>query len=384
MKILLTGSCSDGIVLPMTPFAWALLAAGHEVLVSGPPNMRPQVTGAGLPFAPYREPVAFPDLLRKDRHGNPLNMPTGGEDEMLAHIGRGYGRLASRTVDEALALADDWHPDVVMSDPHGLTGGLVAGARDLPWVRLGFSMGSPPVMGEAARSEVTPELERLGLSALPDPALTLDVCPPSVRRPDHRDVVGIRYVPYNGTAVMPDWLLRPPRKPRVLLTLGTQVPLRGGLGMLGQLMKTLTTALGLEVVVAIDDASAEELRPMPDGVLAVGRVALNMVLPTCDLVVHHSGSGTTMTSVVTGIPQMIIPVIAETWDYARRLDAFGAARRITPQEADPEAVVAQCRPLLEDPTYRARAALLRDEVAALPSPAEHALALPELITGGTR
>jgi UDP:flavonoid glycosyltransferase YjiC (YdhE family) len=384
MKILLTGSCSDGIVLPMTPFAWALRTAGHEVLISGPPNMRPQVTGAGLPFAPYREPVTFPDLLRKDRDGRAQTMPAGGEHELLAHIGRGYGRLAGRTLDEALALTDAWRPDVVVGDPQGLVAGLVAGARELPWVRLGFSMGSPPVLDDSARAEVAPDLERLGLPALPDPALTLDVCPPSVRRPEQTDVTGMRYVPYNGTAVLPDWLLAPRRKPRVLLTLGTQVPLRGGLGMMGQLMKTLTAELGLEVVVAIDDTAAEELRPVPEGVVAVGRISLNMVLPTCDLIVHHSGSGTTMTSLVAGVPQMIVPVIAETWDYARRLDAFGVARRLTPQEADPDAVVAQCRPLLEDSSYRERAALLRDEIAALPSPGDLARSLPELIAGGAR
>lgn len=385
MKILLTGSCSDGLVLPMTPFAWALVAAGHDVLVSGPPNMRSLVTGAGLPFASYREPVTFPDLLTRDRHGNPVSRPAGGaEDEMLAHIGRGYGRLATRTLDEALALADEWSPQVVVGDPEGLVGALVAGARGLPWVQLGISMGSPPVMGDSARAEVTPEVARLHLPALPDPALTLDVCPPSVRRPEQRGGTGMRYIPYNGTAVLPDWLLRPSGKPRVLLTLGTQVPLWGGLDALGRLAKTLTTALEVEVVIAIDDALAERVQPVADGVLAVGRVALGMVLPTCDLVVHHSGSGTTMTSLVAGVPQMIIPAIAQTWDYARRLEAFGAARRLTPAEADPEAVVAQCRPLLEDPAYRERAAVLRDEAAALPSPAELALALPELITGGTR
>ncbi|WP_173154149.1 nucleotide disphospho-sugar-binding domain-containing protein [Phytohabitans suffuscus] len=34
----------------------------------------------------------------------------------------------------------------------------------------------------------------------------------------------MRYVPYNAGGDLPDWLWQPPRRPRVLVTMGTVVP----------------------------------------------------------------------------------------------------------------------------------------------------------------
>jgi UDP:flavonoid glycosyltransferase YjiC (YdhE family) len=242
-------------------------------------------------------------------------------------------------------------------------------------------MGSPPVLEESAMTEAKPEIDRLGLPGFPEAALTLDVCPPSVRRSDSAEATSLRYVPYNGVAVLPSWLLEPRDRPRVCLTLGTQVPLRGGLPMMAQLMATLTS-LGLEVVVAVDDAVADQLEPRPEGVRAVGRLPLNLVLPHCDLVVHHCGSGTTMTSLTAGVPQLIIPVIAETWDFARRLAGFGSAREIKPADTDQATVVEACTALLDDPAPRAAAGALRDEIAAMPSPAQTVPVLEELVRSG--
>src|SRR5262249_56782124 len=101
-RILVTASCSEGLVLPLVPITWALRSAGHDVLVVAPANMASVVTGAGLPFAVAGGPVEMPDVLSVDRNGHRVEMP-GGEDDLLRHIGRGYARLALRVIDGTLA-----------------------------------------------------------------------------------------------------------------------------------------------------------------------------------------------------------------------------------------------------------------------------------------
>ena len=48
MRIVLTTSALEGHFFPMVPLAWALRAAGHEVLVNAPANFTPTITSTGL------------------------------------------------------------------------------------------------------------------------------------------------------------------------------------------------------------------------------------------------------------------------------------------------------------------------------------------------
>jgi UDP:flavonoid glycosyltransferase YjiC (YdhE family) len=68
------------------------------------------------------------------------------------------------------------------------------------------------------------------------------------------------------------------------------------------------------------------------------------------------------------VPQVTIPVIAEVWETARLLTASGAGREVPFFGVTADQVVDACAALLDDPSYRANAARLRDEIATLPSP----------------
>nr|UYS87211.1 HaiG1 [Streptomyces sp.] len=386
MRILVTASCSEGLVLPLVPIAWALRSAGHEVLVTAPANMAGVITDAGLPFAECHPAVEMPEVLSFDREGNAVPMPRG-EENLLPHIGRGYARLAVRLLDGVRALAERWRPDLIVTETYGFVGPLIAAELSLPWVEQGMRLSSPPSITRAGVDELRPEMTALGHADLPPALLALDLCPPGLRPQDRPGSLRMRFVPYNGRMEnLPGWVLVPRERPRVCLTFGTRVPLnrspiRGGFSMLEELTHRLPE-LGAEVVVGAADSVVRDLGNLPDGVRAAAQLPMGQILPSCDLVVHHGGVGTTLTALTAGVPQLAIPVIAEVWESARLLTAAGAARQVPFAEASADAVVQAAAAMLKDPSYGERARLLRSEIAELPSPADAVRTIEGLVAAG--
>ena len=121
---------------------------------------------------------------------------------------------------------------------------------------------------------------------------------------------------------------------------------------------------------------------LPDNVRATGWLPLNLVLPACDLVVHHGGPGSVFTALALGVPQLALPQTADQFENSERLVAVGAGRQLLPAERDPDAVVAAAADLLDDPLYRKNAEAVADENRYLPSPAEVVRVLAH-VTGGS-
>jgi hypothetical protein len=349
--------------------AWALRAAGHEILVATPETIADVVKGSGLPFMPTYGPMHMREVMMHDRQGNMISLATD-EAGQLEQAGRGFGRLAARTLPGLRDVIGKWRPDLILSEPHAYAAGLAARLHGLPWVEHGVGLGYFRGMDQWGAAELAPELADVGLAGFAEPDLVLEPCPPSLQSAPGSGVP-IRYVQYDPPATVPSWVFAPHSKPRVLLTLGTIAPAAGGTAVLRSLVNTLPQ-LGLEILVAVADDALPQLGPLPDAVLAAGFLPLASVIPTCDLIVHHCGGGSTMAAIVAGLPQLLVPqpIVAEQYDSARRVTAFGAARQLVTQPIDPAAVVENCAALLEDESYRAKASELRAEVAALPSPAE--------------
>ena len=73
---------------------------------------------------------------------------------------------------------------------------------------------------------------------------------------------------------------------------------------------------------------------------------------------------------------VVLPVNADQPRNARRCADLGVARVIAPDERTPAAIREATRAVLCDPSYRANAERLRDEISALPGP-DPAVALLE-------
>jgi MGT family glycosyltransferase len=92
------------------------------------------------------------------------------------------------------------------------------------------------------------------------------------------------------------------------------------------------------------------------------------VLPHVDLVVSHAGSGSVLGALAFGRPMVLAPMGADQPLNAERCAALGVGRVLDAVRATPADVRDAVGAVLEDPSCRAAASRLRDEIAALPAP----------------
>jgi len=385
MRIVVTTSALEGHFFPMVPLAWALRAAGHEVLVSAPANFTDTITSTGLSAAGFVPPVVFEDFMLRDRAGQPLTPPKDPRDRRESG-GRAWGRLAAMQLPGLLALVDAFRPDLIISEPNEYAGSVAAAHHGIPWVEHGWGIMGMPEFKPATAAELAPELEALGLTELSEPDRRIDTCPPSLRQEDVERALPMRYIPYNGAAIAPDWVFEEHDKPRVCLTFGGVLP-RHGRGNFRGMLRDWTTALpslGVEVVVALADDLTAEWSPLPEGVRTAGWLPLNLTLPACDLVVHHGGVGTTLTTALAGLPQLLTPQLVDQFVNARRITEIGAGLNLQPEELSTQAVLDKCAELLADSTFAKCASGIAEENSRRPSPAEVVAQLEEFVAAGAR
>lgn len=83
-------------------------------------------------------------------------------------------------------------------------------------------------------------------------------------------------------------------------------------------------------------------------------VALMDVLPRCAAIVHHGGIGTTVQSILSGTPQIIVPVALDQWDQAQRVSQLGAGAALSMDAFRLERTVAILRELISSEECRSR------------------------------
>jgi glycosyltransferase len=372
MKFLFITTGSQVTVYAVAPFATAARNAGHEILLA-----------ANEPLMQYAEAIEVPAVsitpepirhfLMAGRSEDGRTAPRDLQEEIL-DFGRGFAKMASAELGPLLDLAEDWPPDVIVGGSMSYAAGLLAASLEVPYVRqIEYlrvpTMGVDPVAEEGLR----PELERLGLAGFPDPDLLIDACPPSLRPPLSPTAQPMRWIPRNPQRRLEPWMYtRPKGRPRVLITSGTHFRMLSG-GSLRHLTDQLTL-LGAEVLIAAPEKAAEELGAEL-GDVRIGWIPLDVVAPTCDLVVHHGGAATALTFMTAEVPQLIMPQNGYAERIAQAVSSSGAALTLNLQEQEPdqdpaEAIAAGCREILSTPRYTQQAQALAKEIAKLPMPSE--------------
>jgi UDP:flavonoid glycosyltransferase YjiC (YdhE family) len=197
-----------------------------------------------------------------------------------------------------------------------------------------------------------------------EPSAVLDVSPPSLRAAD-AEGWSMRYVPYNGGAILPDWLLAPKTRPLITVTLGSVVPLMAGVGALKPFVAA-AGAVAADFVVTLGGAKPGDFGPVPDNVRLVEWVPLGSLLAVSDAVIHHGGAGTTLTALDAGLPQLVLPQGADQFINAAGLAKAGAGAVVRPDELDADRI----RELLADTPMRAVAEGIAAEMAGQPTPAD--------------
>lgn len=383
MRFLFATYPSPAHFFPMVPLGWALRAAGHEVLVATSPAFTEVVKASGLPAV-----VTGPDVDVAAVWGTVGLDPTAAtsrEDHVRLRSAKAiemFATVADAMVDGTLALAERWQPDLVVFESRAYAGPIVAARLGIPSARQLYGTDYTYSRWDFEGPFVAKLWERRGWDpADPHGTLTVDPCPPSMQVPDAApERQPMRYVPYNGPALRPDWLDEPPARPRVCVTYGTTF---------AKLARNLSPAvlavealrgLDVEIVAAISASQRELLGDVP-GVRVVTGMPLHLLLPTCSAVVHQGGAGTTLTSAVCAVPQFVVPSIGDEPLNARRIAATGAADYVDQHAATPEAIRDGVRRLLGDAAYRTAARRVQQENLLQPSPVEVAERLVRLALG---
>jgi UDP:flavonoid glycosyltransferase YjiC (YdhE family) len=375
LRILFIAGGSPATVFALAPLAMSARNAGHQVFMASNEDMMPVTASIGL--------AGVPVTSRSVRYFMDNERAPGPDDDVATHelsIATWFARMAAASMDALLVLAERWRPDLVVGGTLCYAAPLLAAHVGIPFVRQAWDTADASGVHAGAEEELRPLLARLGLTGLPEADLFIDICPPSLRPPGAGPARMMRFIPANQQRRVEPWMYTRPERSRVCVTSGSAVTRRRTYDQSYAFLRELSRSISLldvETIVAAPEEVAVGLRPELRNVRA-GWVPLDVVAPTCDLVVHHAGGVTGMTAMNAGVPQLLIPRGAAFVAPAQRVADFGAAITLPPGAQTPDRIAVACRELLSDPSYRARAQVLSQEIAALPPPAELVRALEKL------
>ncbi|MFJ8166250.1 activator-dependent family glycosyltransferase [Streptomyces sp. NPDC096136] len=408
MRVLITCFAHNTHYYNLVPLAWALRAAGHEVRVASQPALTDVINGSGLTAAPVGDLDSIVELMTQIG-GDPTPYQQGldfaqtrtgplgwehalGQQTMMTAMS--FAPLnGDTTIDDTVALARAWQPDLVLWEPFTYAGPIAAHVVGAAHARL---LWGPDVILNARRQflalhALQPEehredpmaewltwtLGRFGIT--PDAAAleeviggtaSIDPAPEALRIPVPGEVLPMRFVPYNGPSVVPDWLYEPPARPRVCVTLG--VSARETYGRDAVPFEEFLHALGdvdAEIVATLDAGQLQDRDALPDNVRAVDFVPMDALLPTCAAIVHHGGAGTGYTATLHGVPQIIV---GSLWDAPLKAELHagaGAGIDLPPAKLDAATLREAVVRALTDPSLAEGARRLREEALAQPTPA---------------
>jgi hypothetical protein len=289
-----------------------------------------------------------------------------------------YGEVAEAMVDDLLALARSWRPDLVVYDPLTHAGPLVATLLGVPAVR---SLFGPDVTYFLNGATEAPGwlalLDRFGVSDVDLlGAASVDPCPPSLQypatvAPTRR--IHTRYIPYNGIAEVPALPTPDPGRTRICLTWGTSVArLLGDHAFLpGEVLDgaaKLAQERDADLVLAITANQRHLLPDLPPHVHLHENVPLHALLPTCHALIHQGGAGTLLTGLLNGLPQIILTQLVDQTANAIQLVHTGAGLNLPATNLTATDLLTAGHDLLDNPTYRQAAQHLQHEITTQPTP----------------
>jgi glycosyltransferase (activator-dependent family) len=407
MRILFVSHAEKTHFFNMVPLAWALRCAGHEVRVASQPEMATAIADSGLVAVPLGVDHKWKQVMEeKNDEGwtervtavikDSADIPFDEFVDFFAESTEDYLTTINNPelVDELVAYAREWQPDLVIWEQLTWAGAIAARACGAAHARI---LWGTDVIARM-RADFLAQLEKQPADARRDPMAewltatlakygcdfdeeivtgqwTIDTAPKSQRIDLGLPTVPMRYVPYNGRSVLPDWLRETPAKPRVCVTAGVSVRHYFGVDLINIAALHMFADLDVEVVATLVPGPDESVDDAPANARVFDYVPLQGLLPSCAAVVHIGGAGVQSTAMYYGVPQLILPGIWDTELRARKLAEAGAGLAVPPPEMTPERIRDDLARLVTEPKFRAGAERLRQEMLALPSPAE---IVPEL------
>jgi MGT family glycosyltransferase len=388
-----------------------LIGSGHTVTVLGDPVTEPEVRALGVtdfrPWvdAPHHVTRSVEDDYTRDWEvRSPIGVLANLMDTLMV-------KPAPLFAGETLAVIDDLRPDAVAASFTLLGSLMAAEARRVPCAVLvpnvvslpaegmpPFGTGFQPPRGPLGRArdralnafvdrlwnKGLPELNRARASLGLEP---LDRLLEQFERPER--VLALTGAAFDFPAALPanvryvgpqlddpGWAepwSAPDGDGRPLVLVAMSTTFMDHVDLL-QRAVTALGSLPVRGLVTTGPVVDPEQIDAPDGVTVVRSAPHREVLAHADVLLTHGGHGTVMKGLVAGVPIVCMPIGRDQPDNAARLVHRGAGLKVS-KKASPAKVAAAVRQVLDDPSYRRRAARLGEQLRA---EAESGAAVAEL------
>ena len=293
------------------------------------------------------------------------------------------GIRADRTLPDLLDIIRDWQPHVVVREPSEFAGCVAAERAGIPHAT--YQIGAQTVFFmRGAERPLNRLLASVGLPA-GTPGKPTDILyrylvlyprpsslwNPEVPVPDTMHV--FRYTGFNqsGNEALPEWVGQDgelEQRPTVYATLGTLFNERTDI--LSAILEGLREEPINLILTVGRNRDPLEFGEQPPHVHVERYIPQDLLLPLCDLVVTHGGSGTMMDALSLGLPMVVIPIAADQPVNAQLCAKSGVGRVVTTEGRTEHELAQEIRSatqdVLRDPAYRENAQRLRKEIEELP------------------
>ncbi len=326
-----------GHLHPLMPLAQMLKERGHQVAFAVGPSLRPLVEASGFTALQVggnlREDLEYRQF-QAEREG----MPLGLETELLVYSKLFCGIATRLMTPDTIEIARAWQPDMLIREAGAYNAAIAAEHLGLPHATISFAaaLKGLAIFEVGAAEQLDPIRESWGLP--PDPDLTslyrylyLAYSPPSFSMHDvgYEGGSGVmgpippipltthfirpQFFDHAGNETLPDWIEKLPDHPTVYVTLGTEVNKEPGIypNVLQTIIEGLRD-LPVNLIVTVGwDKDPGEFAAQPANVYIERYIPQSLLLPRCDLIVMHAGSNTLLQAVDSGLPMVLVPLIAD-------------------------------------------------------------------------
>lgn len=290
------------------------------------------------------------------------------------------GVTAQQMAADILALADDWCPDVIISETYEFGGHIAAEVLNIPFVSAGICL-SPP--SESVITGLNRVRQTFGLP--PDPGLAclyrnlhLHFVPPTLLPVNivAPETVAIRPDPFDlsGTDTLPSWIEEMPDQPTIYMTLGTQF--NGLRRVFGAVISAFRDQECNLIVTCGRNMDPRIFGVLPDHIHVERYIPQSQIFPYCDVVICHGGYNTMVGALVHGIPQVYIPISADQPFNAECCESAGTAVVLNKDTLTADLLRQAVHDVLRDPGYLEAARRIQLEISNMPG-CDHAVSVIE-------
>ncbi len=379
MRLLFTFTGGNGHFLPTLSIAQAAAARGHQIAFSCQSAMLGTVEAAGFPAIDSGGRTLADPTMR----GPLLPVDRAVEERVIRDTFA--GRTARERAARLLTVAGDCRPDVIVRDEVDFGAAVAAERLRIPHVSVVVLAAGGMIRPDLVAEPLDALRAAHGLAADPQAAmlhryLTVVPVPPSYRTPADPLPPTAMHIrpsvldPAVATAAPdPAWSDAARRldahtgRPTVYFTLGTVFHQESG-DLFTRALAGLR-ALDANIIVTVGrEIDPAELGEQPDNVHIATYIPQQLLLPRCDLVVSHAGSGSVIGSLACGLPLVLLPMGADQPLNADRCDALGVGVVLDPITAGQADISRAAAAVLGTASYQKAATRLRTEIARLPGP----------------